>query len=63
MNSYREAYGLPKDYPSVAPNYSATRSEMAKKLGLGAQRRKAAAASAEPAKAAGRRGRRKAEAV
>ena len=26
MKSYKEAYGLPKDYPSVAPNYSAARS-------------------------------------
>ena len=37
---YRERYGLPKDYPMVAPNYSAQRSELAKSLGLG---RKAAA--------------------
>ena len=52
MNAYRARYGLPSDYPSVAPNYSAARSEMAKKLGLGAQRRgqgKAAAAEAAPA--------------
>lgn len=46
MNSYRERYGLPSDYPSVAPNYSAARSEMAKKLGLGAQRREQAKATA-----------------
>ena len=39
LKSYRERYGLPSDYPSVSPNYSAARSEMAKKLGLGAQRR------------------------
>ena len=39
MDDYRQRYGLPSDYPSVAPNYSAARSEMAKKLGLGAQRR------------------------
>ena len=32
---YRERYGLPADYPSVAPNYSAARSAMAKSLGLG----------------------------
>ena len=51
MKSYREAYGLPADYPSVAPNYSAARSEMAKKLGLGS-RRKVAAVPAKPARAA-----------
>ena len=52
MSAYRERYGLPFDYPSVAPNYSAARSEMAKKLGLGAQRRgqgKAASAVQAPA--------------
>ncbi len=36
---YRQRYGLPGDYPSVAPNYSVARSEMAKKLGLGAKGR------------------------
>lgn len=39
MKTYREAYGLPSDYPFVAPNYSATRSEIARKLGLGARGR------------------------
>ncbi len=48
MAGYRERYGLPSDYPSVAPSYSAARSEMAKKLGLGAQRRKGGGAPAEP---------------
>jgi predicted transcriptional regulator len=37
---YREKWGLPADYPMVAPNYSATRSRLAKVNGLG---RKAAA--------------------
>jgi predicted transcriptional regulator len=32
---YREKWGLPSDYPVVAPNYSAKRSELAKKMGLG----------------------------
>jgi len=63
--SYRERYGLKSDYPMTAPNYSAQRSELAKKMGLGqigAQRRAAAtvekqstpaiAASAEPVNAA-----------
>jgi predicted transcriptional regulator len=37
---YREKWGLPKDYPMVAPNYAKQRSELAKALGLGQQRRK-----------------------
>jgi predicted transcriptional regulator len=36
---YREKWGLPPDYPMVAPNYAQARSELAKKMGLG-QRRK-----------------------
>jgi len=32
---YRAKWGLPADYPMVAPNYSAQRSEFAKKIGLG----------------------------
>lgn len=56
MDQYREKWGLPKDYPSTAPSYSAQRSALAKSLGLG---RKAAAESAPPAKPA-TRGRRKA---
>lgn len=34
-DQYRERWGLAKDYPMVAPNYSATRSALAKSLGLG----------------------------
>ena len=66
MKSYREAYGLPNDYPSVAPNYSAARSEMAKRLGLGNQGRGRGAHVEEapaPAKAPATRGRKKAEAA
>jgi predicted transcriptional regulator len=37
---YREKWGLPADYPMVAPNYAAARSELAKKMGLGQQRRR-----------------------
>src|SRR4051794_821763 len=33
--SYRDCYGLPKDYPMVAANYAAQRSELAKNSGLG----------------------------
>nr|WP_295236615.1 MucR family transcriptional regulator [uncultured Brevundimonas sp.] len=36
--SYREAFGLPDDYPIVAPGYSAVRSAQAKAIGLGAKR-------------------------
>src|SRR5690606_19535221 len=35
--SYREKWGLPADYPMVAPNYAAARSALAKKMGLGQQ--------------------------
>ena len=55
---YRERWGLPADYPMVAPNYAAARSEMAKKIGLG-QKRTAAAAkpkAASKAKAADKGG-------
>ncbi len=32
---YKAKWDLPKDYPLVAPNYARTRSELAKKIGLG----------------------------
>ena len=32
---YREKWGLPHDYPFVAPNYAVVRSKIAKKSGLG----------------------------
>lgn len=35
---YREKWGLPHDYPMVAPNYAAARSALAKKMGLGTRR-------------------------
>jgi predicted transcriptional regulator len=37
---YREKWGLAPDYPMVAPNYAAARSALAKKMGLGQQRRR-----------------------
>lgn len=37
---YRTKWDLPADYPMVAPNYAAARSELAKKMGLGQQRAK-----------------------
>ena len=42
--AYREKWGLPKDYPMVAPNYAASRSAMAKTSGLGRGGRTAKAA-------------------
>ena len=53
IEQYRERFGLPRDYPSTAASYSAQRSELARSLGLGQQRRKSAAAPApEPAEEA-----------
>jgi predicted transcriptional regulator len=43
---YREKWGLPHDYPMVAPSYAAARSDMAKNMGLG--RRGAAVAGTQP---------------
>ena len=37
---YREKWGLTPDYPMVAPNYAAARSQLAKQMGLGQQRRR-----------------------
>ncbi len=34
-DDYRKRWGLPPDYPMVAPSYAARRSEFAKKIGLG----------------------------
>jgi predicted transcriptional regulator len=42
---YRERWGLPSDYPMVAPNYAKARSQLAKDMGLGQQRRKRRARS------------------
>ncbi|MBY9065295.1 MucR family transcriptional regulator [Hyphomonas sp. WL0036] len=38
-DEYREKWDLPADYPMVAPGYSAQRSKLAKKMGLGRQER------------------------
>jgi predicted transcriptional regulator len=63
---YREKWGLPRDYPMVAPNYAKQRSELAKALGLGQLRRNRASGSnptaqveSTPEPAKGVRGRRK----
>ena len=37
-DEYRARWGLPADYPMVAPNYAKRRSEFAKKIGLGQKR-------------------------
>ena len=39
-DQYREKWGLPPDYPMVAPNYAQARSRLAKQMGLGQQRRR-----------------------
>jgi predicted transcriptional regulator len=39
-DQYREKWSLPPDYPMVAPNYAAARSQLAKQMGLGQQRRR-----------------------
>ncbi len=36
---YREKWGLPADYPMVAPNYATSRSKLAKNMGLGHKRK------------------------
>lgn len=47
---YREKWGLPHDYPMVAPAYAAARSDLAKNMGLG--RRGTAVADIQPEMAA-----------
>ncbi len=37
---YREKWGLPAEYPMVAPNYAAARSRLAKEMGLGQKRKR-----------------------
>jgi len=51
-DEYRAKWGLPPDYPMVAPNYAAQRSSLAKSIGLG--RKPAPVVEAVPAKRAGR---------
>ena len=46
--SYRERWGLKQDYPMVAPNYAARRSELAKSLGLGRKGKGRRAKTASP---------------
>lgn len=46
---YRTRWGLPPDYPMVAPNYAARRSTLAKSIGLGRKPKEAAETEAMPA--------------
>ena len=57
-DEYRARWGLPRDYPMVAPNYAKARSELAKTMGLGRKSGSAAqdaGSASEPS--SGRRGR------
>ncbi len=56
-HSYRQRYGLPNDYPMVAPSYAAQRSALAKSIGLG--RPGGRIPAEEPEEAPKPRGRRK----
>jgi predicted transcriptional regulator len=47
---YRAKWGLPKDYPMVAPSYAASRSALAKEMGLGQGGRKAKVEPTKPAR-------------
>jgi predicted transcriptional regulator len=49
-DEYRMKWGLPRDYPMVAPNYAKARSELAKRMGLGRKN-----GGAAPAKKRGRK--------
>jgi predicted transcriptional regulator len=55
--SYRETFGLPRDYPMVAANYAEQRRALAHKIGLGRKPRAAVPAPAPAAEAPKRRGR------
>jgi predicted transcriptional regulator len=49
-DAYRAKWGLPPDYPMVAPNYALARSALAKQMRLGQMAEKASAAGASGAK-------------
>ncbi|MBX3569369.1 MAG: MucR family transcriptional regulator [Rhizobiaceae bacterium] len=48
-DQYRQKWSLPSDYPMVAPNYAATRSALARSMGLGRKAEAEQAAEPEPA--------------
>ena len=49
-DDYRKKWGLPADYPMVAPNYAEQRRKLAKKIGLGTKPRKSPGRKKAPAK-------------
>jgi predicted transcriptional regulator len=49
-DEYRAKWGLPRDYPMVAPNYAKARSELAKSMGLGRKAQSSDAGTSIPAK-------------
>jgi predicted transcriptional regulator len=49
-DAYRAKWGLPRDYPIVAPNYAAQRSALAKSIGLGRKAAPETPAKKAPAK-------------
>ncbi|MER9184401.1 MucR family transcriptional regulator [Mesorhizobium sp. M0767] len=53
-DEYRQKWNLPSDYPMVAPNYAATRSALAKSIGLGRKASAPTPAAAEKPKRAAR---------
>ncbi|MER8643194.1 MucR family transcriptional regulator [Mesorhizobium sp. M1252] len=53
-DEYRQKWNLPSDYPMVAPNYAATRSALAKSIGLGRKAATPTSAAAEKTKRATR---------
>ncbi len=53
-DEYRQKWGLPRDYPMVAPAYAAARSNLAKTMGLG--RRAGETVAVSTAKERGKRG-------
>jgi predicted transcriptional regulator len=57
-DEYRAKWNLPSDYPMVAPNYAATRSALAKTIGLG--RKLGDKLKAKPTSTGAKRGRKKA---
>jgi len=60
-DDYRRKWRLPADYPMVAPNYAAQRSEMATQLGLGQKGMAARRSAQEPAQEAPAKGRKRAK--
>ena len=55
---YRQRWGLPHDYPMVAPDYAARRSVLAKSIGLGRKSGQSPTPAKKPAKAGTRKSKR-----